>query len=123
MHDFELFRVAGWIDDDGLLKRFDVIASEFAAGLKAAAIAAAACAATVLSVHAHASNVAWPPNIEAQQDALLRQPAEVRVARLDAAMSNSIARFMSSDQSDLDSRLVQAAADLLRTVKFPTQAK
>jgi hypothetical protein len=42
-----------------------------------------------------------------------------RVARLDAAMEASIARFMSPDQSDLHPELVQATAELLNVVKLP----
>lgn len=119
MNQFELFRVAGWLDDDGLLKRFEVVANEVLAGVKATAGVAVLSAATLVSMPAAASGVAWSPSPEAQRVALAKESAVDRLARLDAAMADNNSRFMSLDQSDLDPRLIDAAADFLKVVHLP----
>lgn len=116
MNQFELFRVADWIDEDGLLKRFEVVAREVIAGVKGAAGAAFLGAATFVSIPAAASGVAWTPSPEAQRLALANESAVDRVARLDEAMAENIAKFMSLDYSDIDPAVLAAAADFLKVV-------
>jgi hypothetical protein len=48
--------------------------------------------------------------------------AQGRVADLDTAMSASLARFMSNDQSDLDPQIVAAAQEMLDHHKTPNVA-
>lgn len=131
MIQFEMFRVSSWFDDDGLLKKLEVVVSDVIAGVKRIAgrsqalIAVGAfCAAVgIAPTQASASDVAWPPYLKAQEVALAKESAEARVARLDFAMVESIGRFLSPDQSDLDPRLMAAAAEFLATVNLPRLAQ
>jgi hypothetical protein len=114
-----MYRVSGWLDEDGLIKKLESVVKEVLADIKSVAAVATLGAATVVSMPASAGAVAWMPNVGAQTAALQSESAQDRVARLDAAMEHHIARFMSPDQSDLDPRLVAAAADFLRVVRLP----
>lgn len=127
MIQFEMFRVSGWLDEDGLLKRLEVATKDVIAGVKNAgsgakalvAVGAFVAAAGIAPTQANASGVAWPPYLKAQEAALDQESAEARVARLDAAMADSISRLRSVDQSDLDPRVVAAAAEFLATMSLP----
>ena len=123
MREFDLFRVSGWLDEDGLQRRFEVAVEKIMTTFKAAAGASAICAGALITVSAHSTEVAWPWNQAAQQEALQRELPQARVERLDAAMAHSINRFMSIDQSDLDPLLVDAAADLLTVLQMPIRAR
>jgi hypothetical protein len=57
------------------------------------------------------------------QKAAPAEPAEAHIARLDAKMADSVGRFMSPDQSDLDPHLVEAAANMLAQKAAPPAAQ
>lgn len=127
MIEFDMFRVSGWLDEDGLLKKFLIVVSDVVAGVKHASkmasnplvVGAFFAAAGIAPIQANANGVAWPPSMKAQQEALAQESAEARIIRLDATMADSIDRFMSLDQSDLDPRLTVAAEEFLNSVSHP----
>lgn len=123
MKDFDAYRVAGWLDEDGLLKRLEVGFQVVAARAQAAGAAASVVAAAVFSVPAHSSEVAWPQDPQSQASALAAELPEARIRRLDEEMGDSIGRFMSADYSDLDPALVQAAKSFLQIVRLPNSLK
>lgn len=127
MIEFDRFRVSGWLDEDGLLKKFSVVVSDVVAGVKRVgktasklvAVGAFCAAAGITPVQASANGVAWPPSFKAQEEALAGESADARIMRLDATMAESIDRFMSLDQSDLDPRLIAATDEFLKSVNHP----